>query len=72
MGKYNSKEMAERSFRLDIRGKIAKWKILALTRKSYLTRLVTLNKEIFRNRTVSLKSDVRSIAHRVASKKRLL
>lgn len=24
MGKYNSKEMAERSFGLDIRGKIAK------------------------------------------------
>lgn len=72
MGKYNSKEMAERSFRLDIGGKIAKWKNISINAQIVSNASRYFKQANLSQRAVSLKSDVRSIAHRVASKKRLL
>lgn len=72
MGKYNSKEMAERSFGLDIRGKIAKWENISIKAQIVSNASRYFKQANLSQRAVSLKSDVRSIAHRVASKKRLL
>lgn len=72
MGKYNSKEMAERSFGLDIRGKIAKWENISINAQIVSNASRYFKQANLSQRAVSLKSDVRSIAHRVASKKRLL